>query len=164
MDCKSSPDRDLGEEMARLHCLQALFPEWTGQDMFLLKQLKEAIEISFQQGASSDTFENFSRTAADLREQTPGKLPASHAFISLDFSGKTWDPLFAREEIIHHLKRNAGTDDIFLLIRGLRRALFPAARYRTKARDKAHLEATRFIDELTRKWSTRSSNVHLLYL
>jgi hypothetical protein len=150
--------------VARLHCLQALFPEWAGDDMFLLKQLKDSIEISLQQDPREDTFEKFSDIAEDLRRQTPGSLPVSHAFISLDFSEKTWDPLFARQEIIRHLKRHAGTDHIFLLIRGLRHALFPKARYRTKAREAAHEEATRFIDELARHWSTSSSKIHLLYI
>jgi hypothetical protein len=150
--------------VARLHCLQALFPEWSGDDMFLLKQLKDSIEISLRQDPDTDTFENFSGVAEDLRQQTPGSLPSSHAFISLDLSGKTWDPLFARQEIIRHLKRHAGTDNIFLLIRGLRKALFPSARYRTKAREAAHLEATRFIDELAQRWSTTSSKIHLLYI
>jgi hypothetical protein len=150
--------------MARLHCLQALFPDWTGEDLFLIKQLKDSIEISLRQEDTEDTFENFSHLAEDLRRQTPGPLPSSHAFISLDFSEKTWDPLFARQEIIRRLKREAGKDHIFLLVRGLRRALFPKARYRTKAREAAYLEATRFVDDLAREWSTQSSKVHLLYI
>lgn len=164
MDCKSSPERHWSEDMARLHCLQALFPDWAGEDMFLLKQLKDSIELSLRQEPSGDTFENFSSIAEDLRQQTPGQLPASHAFISIDLSNRTWDPLFARQEIITRLKPHAGTDHIFLLVRGLRRALFPAARYRTKAREEAYLEATRFVDELALEWSTESSTVHLLYI
>ena len=150
--------------MARLHCLQALFPDWAGEDVYLLKQIKDSIEANIREEATGDTFENFSSMAESLREQSPGNLPSSHAFISLDFSEKTWEPLFARQEIIRHLKLHAGTDHIFLLIRGLRRALFPKARYRTKARDQAYLEATRFIDQLVQRWSTRSSKVHLLYI
>ena len=164
MDCKSVPDHHWSEDMARLHCLQALFPEWAGEDMFLLKQLKEAIELSLNNEPETSSFERFSEIAGDLREQTPGKLPASHAFITVDFFGRTWDPLFAREEIVSKLKKVAGTEDIFLLVRGLRKALFPKARYRTKAREQAHLEATRFIDDLAHRWSTRSSTVHLLYI
>jgi len=150
--------------MARLHCLQALFPDWTGDDRFLLKQLKDSIEASLRQDAAEDTFENFSSLATRLREQSPTPFPASHAFINLDYTGRTWDPLFARQEIIGELKRQAGVGHIFLLVKGLRKALFPAAQYRTKAREEAHQEATQFIDELSREWSTRSSTVHLLYI
>lgn len=162
---RNSPDRHWSEDLARLHCLQALFPDWTDNDPFLLKQVKESIEASIrQQPDVPDTFEMFSRMAACLREQSPAPAPSSHAFIRLDFTEKTWDPLFAREEIARELKRVAGTEHIFLLIRGLRGALFPAARYRTRGREVAYAEATRFIDELSRYWSTRSSRVHLLYL
>ena len=164
MAYKNNPDTEFGEGLARLHYLQTLFPDWTGNDLFLLKQIKESIEASLRDGEAVDSFENFSGMAQKLRQQTPGILPASHAFISLDFSGKTWEPLFARQEIISHLKQEAGTEHIFLLIRGLRGALFPNATYRTKARDAAHEEATHFIDELCRQWSTQSSMVHLLYI
>ena len=162
--CKSSPERHFSEDMARLHCLQALFPDWTGEDRFLLQQLKESIETSLQQDAAEDTFENFSILATRLREESPTPFPASHGFINLDYSDRTWDPLFARQEIINALKKEAGTEHIFLLVKGLHKALFPAAQYRTRAREQARLEATRFIDELSREWSTRSSRVHLLYI
>ena len=161
---KPTDDPTWGEDVARLHCLQALFPHWAGNDGFYLKQIKESIEATLDDDQVEDSFENFSRQAEALHEQTPGVIPSSHAFISLDFSNRTWEPLFARQEIIGELKRHAGTEHIFLLIRGLRRALFPSAQYRTKARDRAYAEATQFIDELTRQWSTRSSRVHLLYI
>ncbi len=150
--------------MARLHYLQTLFPDWTGNDLYLIRQIKDSIEARLKEDENRDSFENFSSLAASLREQSPDPLPASHAFISIDYSGKTWEPLFARQDIISRLKQEAGTEHIFLLVRGLRQALFPKARYRTQAREKAYEEATLFIDELARKWTTRSSEIHLLYI
>ena len=161
---KLPDDSEWGENMARLHCLQALFPHWTGNDRFFLNQIKESIEARLADEDIENTFENFSHQARSLRQQTPEIIAASHAFISLDYSNRTWEPLFARQEIINQLKSHAGSEHIFLLIRGLRRALFPNAQYRTRARDLAYAEATRFVDELAREWSTRSSNVHLLYI
>jgi hypothetical protein len=164
-DCSASPDRHWSEDLARLHCLQALFPDWAVGDTYLLRQLKASIEASMrQQPDASDDFETFARLAGDVRAGSPLTPAASHAFVRIDFTGRTWDPLFARQEIVRELKRHAGTDQVFLMIRGLRKALFPAARYRTRARDDAHAEATRFIDQLARRWSTDSSRVHLLYL
>jgi hypothetical protein len=150
--------------MARLHYLQTLFPDWTGNDLYLIRQIKDSIEATLREDAHEDTFENFSALATSLREQSPDPLPTSHAFISIDYSGRTWEPLFARQEIISQLKREAGTEHIFLLIRGLRQALFPKAQYRTRAREKAYQEATAFIDELAREWTTRSTQIHLLYI
>jgi len=148
-----------------LHCLQALFPDWTDNDPFLLKQVKESIEATMRlQPGVPDTFEMFSKMASCLREESPSPAPSSHAFIRIDFTDKTWDPLFAQQEIAKQLKKNAGIDHIFLLVRGLRKALFPAAKYRTQQRDAAYEEATRFIDDLARHWSTSSSRIHLLYL
>jgi dienelactone hydrolase len=161
---KLPEDPRWGEDVARLHCLQALFPHWAENDGFYLKQIKESIDATLEDEGIENTFENFSKQAESLNQQTPGIIPASHAFISVDFSNRTWEPLFARQEIIAHLKSHAGTEHIFLLIRGLRRALFPNAQYRTKARDQAYTDATDFIDELSLQWSTRSSKVHLLYI
>lgn len=164
-DSRDSPDRHWSEDLARLHCLKALFPDWTGEDLFLLRQLKGSIEASMrQQPDLPDTFEIFSSMANCLRETSPNPAPQSHAFVRLDFSGQTWDPLFARQLIVHKLKQQAGTDNVFLLISGLREALFPAAKYRTRAREAAYSDATRFIDQLARHWTTDSCRVHLLYL
>ena len=152
-----SPDRDWSEDLARLHCLQALFPDWTGNDLYLLRQIKESIEASIrQQPEVPDTFESFSSMASSLREQAPGPEPASHSFIEVDFTGRTWEPLFAQQEIVSRLKGAAGTDHVFLLIRGLRQALFPQAKYKTRNREEAYLEATRSIDALAHRWSTGS--------
>lgn len=148
-----------------MHCLQALFPDWTDNDPFLLKQVKDSIETSMrQQPDMPDTFEMFSQMANCLRDDENATAPSSHAFIRLDFTGRTWEPLFAQQEIARELKRNAGTEHIFLLVRGLRKALFPAAKYKTQRREAAHTEATRFVDDLARHWSTESSRIHLLYL
>ncbi|NDV61049.1 hypothetical protein G0Q06_01150 [Puniceicoccales bacterium CK1056] len=164
-DSKNSPERDLGEDLARLHCLQALFPDWTGDDVFLLRQMKDSIEESIrQQPDTPDTYEVFSELATCLRGSSGTSVPASYAFIRIDFSNRTWDPLFAQQEIARELKKHAGTEQIFLLVKNLRQALFPAAKYKTRLRESAYLEATRFIDELTRHWSTSSSRIHLLYL
>ena len=164
-DSRSNPERDLGEDLARLHCLQALFPDWTGDDLFLLRQMKDSIEESIrQQPGTPDTYEVFSEMANCLRQSTDSAATNSYAFIRLDYTNRTWDPLFARQEIVRELKKHAGTQQIFLVVKNLRKALFPEARYRTRMRDSAYLEATRFIDELARHWSTTSSRIHLLYL
>ncbi len=164
-DSSATPERHWSEDLARLHCLQALFPDWTGSDPFLLRQIKDSIEASIRSRPElEDNFELFSSMAQCLRAESDNPSPQSHAFIRLDYSNQTWDPLFARQEIVRLLKKHAGIDHIFLLVIGLRMALFPAARYRTRAREAAYLEATRFIDSLARHWSTDSSRIHLLYL
>lgn len=157
-------ERHWSEDLARLHCLQALFPDWTDNDRFLLRQIKDSIEASIRtQPDLEDSFERFSSIAQGLRAESGNPSSKSHAFIRLDYSERSWDPLFARQEIVRLLKKHAGVDHLFLLVSGLRTALFPGARYRTRAREAAYQEATRFIDSLARHWSTTSSRIHLLY-
>ena len=144
--CNGLPDS--AETVARMHCLESYFPFWTGNDHFYLEQIKESIEARLADENLPDTFENFAECAESLRKQTPGTMPTSHAFIVLDFSNRTWDPLFASQEIASELKRNAGIENIFVLIRGLRRALFPNAHYQTRSRKDAYRDATRLMDNL----------------
>jgi hypothetical protein len=153
------------EDLARLHCLQALFPDWIDNDPFIIRQLKASIEASIrQQPGVEDSFEAFSALAQSLRDGSPNPFPDTHAFVRVDFNNRSWDPLFARQEIIAGLKGHAGTDHIFLLIIGLRRALFPGARYHTRQRQQVCQDAIDYIDQLARAWSTRSSRVHILYV
>lgn len=161
--CSGTPDPDWSEELARLHCLKALFPDWTGQDPFLLHQLKAAIEASIDASGAPPSFETFAAMANALRQNGNGPAAFSHGFIRLDFTHRTWDPLFARHEIVKALKKQAGIAHVFLVIIGLPKALFPNALYRTKSRQEATLRAMEAIDALAKKWSTPSTSLHLLY-
>lgn len=164
-DCKSNPDHDWSEDLARLHCLKALFPDWTGQDAFLLNQLKASIEASIEaSGTLTNSLETFTAMASSLRNASEGPAPFSHGFIRLDFSNRTWDPLFARHEIIQAMKKQAGMQHLFLVIVGLDQAIFPNARYRTKARATAKQQVVDVINELAGRWSTPSTSLHLLYI
>jgi hypothetical protein len=152
------------ESRARQQYLLTLFPDWTGGDPFLLKQLQASIEAAMPAIKDpNEAFATFTALADNLRGKAGMPLPSTHAIVRLDYSGKRWDPLFARQEIIQQLKRHAGADHVFLVVQSLRRALFPHARYRTASRERACAEARAFIEVLARRWSTRSSTVHLFY-
>lgn len=162
---RSAPETSWSEALIRLHCLQALFPDWTNKDPFLLRQIQQSIEERIaSEPEMENSFATFASMAMDLRNQAPHPETESHALIELDLSGQQWDPLFVRAELVRQLKLHAGTDHIFLLIRHLRSALFPHARYRTRQREACCAEAVSCIDDLARAWSTRSSRIHLLYL
>lgn len=162
-DCSGTPDPNWSEDLARLHCLQTLFPDWTGEDPFLLQQLKASIEASIDASGAPPSFETFAAMAQALRENRQGPAAFSHGFIRLDFSNRTWDPLFARHEIVKALKKQAGIAHVFLVIVGLPKALFPKALYRTKSRQDAANRAMEAIEALAKKWSTPSTSLHLLY-
>jgi hypothetical protein len=153
------------EELARLHCLQALFPDLTGADGFLLNQLKASIEASLQaSGFASASYAEFAAMAASLRSDRDGPVPLSCGFICMDFTGRTWDPLFARDELVRALKKKAGSDHVFIVVKGLPGALFPKARYLTERRNRALKKAMATIDALANQWSTPSTTLQLLYL
>ena len=162
--CSRASERSWSEKQARRHYLLTLFPDWTGGDPFLLKQLQASIEAAMPAVEDpAEAFATFTTLAANLRGHAGVALPATHAIVRLDYSGRRWDPLFARQEIIQQLKRHAGADHVFLVVQSLRSALFPHARYRTATRERACAEARAFIEALARRWSTWSSKVHLFY-
>jgi hypothetical protein len=158
-------DPHWAEELARMHCLSALFPDWTGGDPFLLRQLKESIESSLDQSSEAKgSFAAFAEVARQLRESCPGDFLQSYAFLNIDFAGQRWDPLFVRSALIQELKAVAGTAHVFIVVRGLTRALYPEAQRtspkRRLARDTAASEMTEWI----RQWITPATQLHLLFL
>ncbi len=162
--CNSAPKQDWSEDLARLHCLQALFPDWTGQDRFLLHQLKASIEASIKAAGAPTSYETFAAMASALRDTSNPTAACSHGFIRIDFSNRTWDPLFAQYEIVTALKQQAGIGHLFLVIVGLHKAIFPKGLYLTKNRIAATKQSMETIDALAGKWSTPSTSLHLLYL
>lgn len=164
MACSAATETLGPEDRARLHCLQALFHDWTAGDPFLLRQIQQSIEEGLREEHLEPTFSAFTAAAKRLRASSPETSSGSRAFVAIDFTGRTWDPLFARQEIVQQLKRHAGMQHLFLLIRGLRTGLFPAAVRRTRAREAAYQEAAAWVTELAREWTTPSTQLHLLLI
>lgn len=163
-DCSGANDRLSAEDRARQHCLEALFHDWTGGDPYLTRQIQQSIEAGLAESGAGNDFAAFTAAAEQLREHSPGQITGSRAFVPIDFSGRTVDPLFARQEIVQQLKRQAGVDHLFLLVRGVRHGLFPQARRSSPGREAAYEETCRWITDLAREWITPECQLHLLLI
>jgi hypothetical protein len=169
---KKSASPQSRDELRRLHFINALFADATGNDLYLAQQIKEAITFSLAELAD--------QTAAHpdfaAKFDTAFNAAAAH-LLAKHFSSQTrrgffhWDaaltpaaatPLFARAELMTGLKHLAPFRESTLLVTNLRPALIP--RRATARRQREYEEALAFIRALTAARTTRSANLQLLFL
>jgi hypothetical protein len=167
----ASPD---GEEVRRLHFINALFAHVTGSDLYLAHQIKTAIAFSVAeletQAAEHPEFVSqfdaaFNTAAAQLLEKFCRHLPR-HGFYHWDAAHtvESATPLFARAEIMAGLKELAPYATSTLLITNLRPALLPPERRATARRQREYDEALAFIRELAAARTAPNARLQLLFL
>ena len=167
----ASPSRD---ELRRLHFINALFARVTGHDLYLARQIMEAIAFSLvdlqKQTAAHPEFAvkfdaAFNAAAAELLAKLFGQLPR-HGFFhwdaSLTLAAAT--PLFTRAEVMTGLRHLAPYRESTLLVTNLRPALIPPGRRATPRRQRDYNEALAFIQDLAAARTTRSATLQLLFL
>lgn len=152
------------EDLAKLHFVQNLFGQATGEDPYLIQNIKEAIELSLKEEESLDeSIDTFAEVAMRLFRDQPF-LDASYGFFHLDLSKRGFDPLFIREELVAGFKKVSGFDNCLILVTGLRRAICPDGRRFTQRLRAKYDDAIAYIDEMALKWRTENSDLSILYL
>lgn len=153
------------EDLAKLHCVLNLFRENTGEDPYLVRHLKEAIDASLvEETGSSESIDEFAAAAVRLAQEQPG-IDASYGLFHLDLRGRGFDPLFIREELLGGLRKIAGYRRGLVVITGLRDAIIgPAGGYLTARRRESLDLATQYIDDLAAQWTTEETELNLLYV
>lgn len=156
-------DTEGPEELAKWHCVVNLFAEATGDDPFLAKNIKEAIDASLSAEEGLDaSIDNFAEAALRLM-QDDAVLAASYGLFHLELRGRGFDPLFVRDELISGLKRLAGYETALLLITGLRDAVTGPNRRYTRRRQEDFEEAKAYIDSVAAEWTTENTALTILY-
>lgn len=162
------------DDVRRLHLINALFGEVTGNDLYLAEQIKEAITFSLADLQAQTLLHPeftakydaaFNAAAAELLAKQFAHLH-EHGFFhwdaSLTLASAT--PLFTRAEIMTGLKRLAPYRESTLLVTNLRPALIPPTSRATPRRKRDYVEAVTFIQELASARTTPSANLQLLFL
>jgi hypothetical protein len=159
-------------DLRRLHFINALFADVTGHDLYLAKQISEAITFSLAELAEQTAAHPEFAAKFDAAFNTA----AAHLLAKF-FAGQTrrgffhWDaaltpqsatPLFARAELMTGLKQLTRFREATLLVTNLRPAVIP--RRATPRRQREYEEALAFIRALTAARTTRSANLQLLFL
>ncbi len=166
-----APSRD---DLRRLHFINALFTHVTGHDLYLARQIAEAITFSLaelqEQTAQHPEFTArfdaaFNAAAADLLAKHFAGM-TRHGFYHWDaaLTLAAATPLFTRAEIMQGLKQLAPFRESTLLVTNLRPALLPAGRRATPRRQREYEEALALIRDLATARTARTATLQLLFL
>lgn len=161
-------------ELRRLHFVNALFSQITGDNLYLAQQISRSIAFSLSE-LEENAADNpelvrefdaaFYRQAALLLEQfcTEGER---RGFFHWDAANTRHaaTPLFARAELMAGLRELARFKEATLLVTNLRPALVPAGKRATPKRKREYAETLAFIRELAASRTARNANLQLLFL
>lgn len=162
------------DDVRRLHFVNALFSRLTGDDLYLARQIQEAISFSLAELAEQ-TREHpefaarydaaFTAAAARLLEKFFAGQPG-HGFFHWDALSTLTSatPLFARAELMAGLKRLAPFREATLLVTNLRAACLPPEQRETARRRREYEEALAFVQDLTAARTRPDADLRLLFL
>ncbi len=156
--------RTAGEELAKLHFINSLFAELTGNDLYLAQQIKAAIENSIGDLPPHLQSDRFTKAAVLLVQKHFRRRP-THGFSHWNCSENAngFNPLWARQELIAMFKKLAPYPQATVLVTDLRSSICPPGKRWTGRLGHEYAEAVGFIQELARTWSTRRAQVTLLF-
>lgn len=162
------------DDLRRLHFINALFAQVTGQDLYLAQQIQSAIAFSLGEleqqiktdpDASAKYDTAFTDSAARLLKKFFDDQPG-HGFYHWNAarSLESATPLFARSEIMTGLKQLARFRESTLLVTHLRPALLPHELRATAKRVRNYEDTLAFIRDLAAARTAPSANLQLLFL
>jgi hypothetical protein len=162
------------DDLRRLHFVNALFARLTGDDLYLARQIQEAIAFSLSELAEQTRARPelaarydaaFTAAAARLLEKFFADQPG-HGFFHWDALSTlaSATPLFARAELMTGLKRLAPYRESTLLVTNLRAALLPPEQRETARRRREYEESLAYVQDLAAARTRPDADLRLLFL
>ena len=155
---------DQRDHITRLHLLNTLFPLLTGEDLYLAKQIEQTINFTStgdpEEPGNQDHFNNALIQLLEKYLTQDQNFGFYHWEAHLDY--RSWDPLWAREEIISGLKQIAGFKKAMFFGTGLRSSIQGAQITWTSKLDQEYEEAVEYIRDLAAYWTTKRSQLTLV--
>ena len=157
---------DQRDRITRLHLLNTLFPLLTGQDLYLARHIEQTINFAAT-GDPEDPGqpEAFNKALVQLLEKYLTR-DQNFGFYHWEASsdGRSFDPLWAREEIISGLKQIAGFPKAMFIGTGLRAAIQGRNQNWPAKLDQEYEEAVAYFRELAAYWTTKNAELTLILL
>lgn len=152
--------------LRRLHFLNSLFAPLTGQDLYLARQIDDAITTSLPEvKVRGPADPDFASAAARLFERLCADRER-HGFYHWDAAGDTTaaSPLFARAGVLDGLKRLAPYAESTVLVTNLRHAHCPPKGRWTARRRREYDDTLALLQDLAARRTRRSANVNVFFL
>lgn len=162
------------DDLRRLHFVNALFARVTGDDLYLARQIQEAIAFSLTE-LQEQTREHpefaarydaaFTAASARLLETFFAGQPG-HGFFHWDALSTLTSatPLFARTELMAGLRRLAPFRESTLLVTNLRAAFLPPEQRETARRRRDYEDALAYVQDLAAARTRSDASLRLLFL
>lgn len=162
------------DELRRLHFINALFARVTGDDLYLARQIQDAIafslaELAEQASARPEVAARYDAAFNAAAARLLGTFFAGqpeHGFFHWDALSTLTSatPLFARAELMAGLKALAPYREATVLITNLRAACLPPEHRETARRRHEYEEALAYVQALAAARSRPDADLRLLFL
>jgi hypothetical protein len=162
------------DDLRRLHFLNTLFARLTGDDLYLARQVQEAITFSLAE------FEAQTRAHPEFAARYDAAFAAAAArLLARFFAGEPehaffhWDALasaapggllFARAELMAGLKKLSARRQATLLITNLRPAFLPPTQRATPRREREYAEALDFVRGLVAARARPDADLRVVFI
>lgn len=162
------------DDLRRLHFINALFARLTGDDLYLARQIQDAIVFSLAE-LETQTLDHpdfaarydaaFNAAAARLLGTFFAGQP-DHGFFHWDALSTLTSatPLFARAELMTGIKRLAPYRQATVLVTNLRAAFLAPAQRETRRRRREYEDALAYVRDLTAARTRPDADLRLLFL
>ncbi len=129
------------QDLTSLHLVNTLFADLTGSDLYLAKQIKDAIDASLLEDRNRSSLKTFFTQA--VRKLTSNHLedtPSSYGFrfCNATPNEEPLDPLWLRAEMLQQIKHLIHYKEATLIVTNLKKAICPKGKRWTKKRQQEY--------------------------
>ena len=157
---------DQRDRITRLHLLNTLFPLLTGEDLSMAKHIEQTINFANTGDPDNPGQQDEFNDALVLLLEKYLTREQNFGFYhwEANLGNRSFDPLWAREEVISGLKQIAGFPKAMFFGTGLRLCVQGTTKRWTTKLDSEYEEAVEYIRELAAYWTTKNSELTLILL
>lgn len=163
---KANPSEDL-LDWAKIHLIRGLLGVQSGVHEPFVETLKSSIDNTLEETGQSRadlrSFEHAARIMVIQITETDN-IESSFGFTELDLRHSEWTPLFIHHQLITHLRKVAGFQNILIVIRGLKTCYQDNRKNFTQERYRGYQQLRDDLDSIIAQWSPRYGTMHVIYL
>ncbi len=140
------------QDLTSLHLVNTLFADLTGSDLYLAKQIKDAIDASMLEDRDQSSLKTFFNQA--VRKLTNHQMEATPSSYGFRFcnaapNDNPLDPLWLRAEMLQQIKNLIQFREATLIVTNLKKAICPKGKRWTKRRQQEYDDTIAYLRTFT---------------